>query len=82
MACARGQATATGEAIASASARAWCSALAAPAASRPYLDRSYPGWAERAVVQGSHLDPLDLAHSVIFRQEMRFDAVDAVKATM
>lgn len=47
--------------------------LAAPAVSYPYLDRSYPGWAERAVVQGSHLDPLDLAHSVIFRQEMRFD---------
>jgi len=46
--------------------------LAAPAASRPYLDRSYPGWAETAVVQGSHLDPLGLAHSVIFRQEVRF----------
>lgn len=41
-------------------------------AARRYLDRAYPGWSSRAVIQGHHHDPLDFVRKVVLRHEVRF----------
>ena len=41
-----------------------------PHGARAYLDRAYPGWSRKAVVQGHHTDIFDFVKKVVLRHEL------------
>ena len=41
-----------------------------PRGARAYLDRAYPGWSRKAVVQGHHSDIFDFVKKVVLRHEL------------
>ena len=46
--------------------------IARPRQFTSYLNRAYPGWSRKAVIQGHHSDIFDFVKKVVVRHEVRF----------